>query len=352
MEDKEMNRMDCFFKDTKVGVFLGSWWVAILWFICGFVALAQSDFELLTNALAWLWLLIWLGPVLFMTYMTVEKYNEYLINKISCGIFDVDKKWPRDCVYDGFVMGNAENSEDRRNQFFLLEETMIGYGYKGIEKKKAMLKRKIKYTNIKISELEKMISYTTNTLLKKEHNWATWGGIANGLAGPVAGMMTALETEAENIKVREHNAIYGPVVAFLNSSKFDSIDREKEKLNKYYKMKELLPNVQILDDETERLFKNIEINNVSAVEYTDSAMIVSADFEVGKLLREYKNACLDGSIRAKIYQNKTLVGSAYFVLPVEGVSDKTNLCAVCTKGNFAKNCEIILEPVDLWVMTK
>ncbi len=350
-----MKRIDCFFSRTKKGAFIGGWWFSILWIISMIGVLVEDGIESFLDMGGFLivMLILFFAPLIFMISVTVDAYNKYLISKIGFGIFDVDKKWPEDCLYEGFIKGNAENSDERQKQFFLLEETMCGYGYRGLEKSKIMLERKIKYTKINMSELNLDVARNRNTFLKKEHNWATWGGIANGLAGPVAGIMTALETEAENVKVREHNAVYGPIVNFLNNNIYASINEEKSKLKKYDVMKtNLHQNVKILDEDTEKLFEKVEIGNITAIEYTDSAMIVSADFEVEKLLKEYKNASLDGAIRAKIYQNKTLVGSAYFVLPVEGISNKTNLCAVCTKGNFAKDCEIILEPVDLWVMTK
>lgn len=41
---------------------------------------------------------------------------------------------------------------------------------------------------------------------KAEKDWAVLGGIANGIAGPIAGVATAVDTMQENAKIRAGNA--------------------------------------------------------------------------------------------------------------------------------------------------
>lgn len=54
-------------------------------------------------------------------------------------------------------------------------------------------------------------------VLEKEKNWATHGGIASGLAGPGAGIATALNTMQENEKIKERNALQREAVSAVNT---------------------------------------------------------------------------------------------------------------------------------------
>ena len=42
--------------------------------------------------------------------------------------------------------------------------------------------------------------------LEQEHDWAVMGGLANGLAGPGAGIATAVNAQIENAQIRARNS--------------------------------------------------------------------------------------------------------------------------------------------------
>lgn len=180
---------------------------------------------------------------------------------------------------------------------------------------------------------------------EKEHDWAIHGGIANGLAGPIAGIATAINVESKNQKIREENAArreWGKQQKNYMDTLADRL--QKEALASEDLKKNL---VAIHSWSPVTLFEKIKFSTPKVTQnpQTNSITITT------EWTSYDKSICIDGSIRAKIYDKSTkkCVGCAYLNLPVDGTQKgRGKLSGIFTGAQ--KNCEytVKLEPADLW----
>lgn len=85
------------------------------------------------------------------------------------------------------------------------------------------------------------------------------------------------------------------------------------------------------------------------------AVVVEADFSVDKDYRIFDDISptIDGIVGARLFENGTRAGTAYFVFPVDGVHKKVRLASICTKTiKDNASYEIEYYPVDLWAIEK
>lgn len=184
---------------------------------------------------------------------------------------------------------------------------------------------------------------------EKEKDWALLGGIANGIAGPGAGISTAFNAMQENERIREENAKrrqQGAVMKayYINLAVRASQNRPSvlsmEQLNKKYEA--------IMSWSPDTLFSFIKIISKGARrDDISDAVTVSIKWE-----QTNKSICIDGTLRAKIYaypENKC-VGCAYLVFPKEGTAKFSGeISGVCAFPKIeARHYYAKIEPVDLW----
>lgn len=116
----------------------------------------------------------------------------------------------------------------------------------------------------KLDELSKRHAALTGAkytpVLEKEKNWATHGGIASGLAGPGAGIATALNTMQENEKIRERNALQREAVSAVNTYFQAHANSVWDQISGVRKELDVLPDKIVLD-------------NISAAELLDAYRI-------------------------------------------------------------------------------
>ena len=64
------------------------------------------------------------------------------------------------------------------------------------------------------------------------------------------------------------------------------------------------------------------------------------------------NVCIDGTIRATLYQNGSKMGDFLIPLPCYGVRDLPVTVSSCSLGahklNTVKSCEVVVSPLELW----
>lgn len=75
----------------------------------------------------------------------------------------------------------------------------------GRDKKKAMLLDRLNKANKEAASLDEGAQMLLKSGQQDEHDWATWGGVANGIAGVGAGVSTAIDIQAQNAKIRAQN---------------------------------------------------------------------------------------------------------------------------------------------------
>ena len=234
-----------------------------------------------------------------------------------------------------------------------LAECMKYYGYSGIEKRKAMLKDLAAEAKKEASDAEMRGQMVSRTMLQKEHDWATHGGIASGIAGPAAGVATALDIQAKNAAIREQNAKMMPYVAYVTSAYANDAQGYRAQYEKYTQDLKATNTKLVSSDSKEKVMENLCIEDAKYEVTSTGAVRVSATFSMNPEYRIFDSMkpTIDGCVAARLMKGKTCVGSAYFVFPVEGMIGKRSLSAICTKTTDPKaKYELKFEADNLWSM--
>ncbi len=166
---------------------------------------------------------------------------------------------------------------------------------------------------------------------QKERDWATWGGIADGLAGFGAGVSTAVDIQMQNIQIRAENEKRRQ--AALPGYMFMSNSAQGNRRNADAIMKEIENfKLKLVSDESSaELMKKISFNNTDVlVSETGAAMVcTSASLDPKFRIFDDVPAVVDGTIIAKIYDGDQLCGTAQMVLPVYGLGQDIPLNGIC-----------------------
>ncbi|MBR5515264.1 MAG: hypothetical protein IKU52_03570 [Clostridia bacterium] len=185
---------------------------------------------------------------------------------------------------------------------------------------------------------------------EKEKDWAIWGGIADGLAGPIAGVGVALETMKENEAIRARNEANKAWGVAQRQQLFEMASKAENNRPTHMSMMQINSlYAAIFSWSPMTLFSKLMFKNVIAEQNRETGTVtVSAEWSTLK-----NTVVIDGSIRAKLYNsNFKCVGCAYLNLPKTGTLDKTGkLSGVCVGLPLADNYSVQLEPVDLWELT-
>ena len=182
---------------------------------------------------------------------------------------------------------------------------------------------------------------------EKEKDWALLGGIANGIAGPGAGISTAVNAMQENERIRAENAKRRQQGAEMNAFYQDLAFRAAQKKPVARTMEQLDKEYDaIMSWSPKTLFSRIIIKSKTAIsDWKSGAVNVSVEWE-----QKNKSLCIDGALRAKIYAENKCVGCAYLVLPKEGTAKLSGkISGVCARPQIeASDYSVEIEPVDLW----
>lgn len=176
----------------------------------------------------------------------------------------------------------------------------------------------------------------------KEKDWATYGGIASGIAGEAAGVVTALNIQQQNAEIRTHNENLIKQNAQFQLSARSNIDNAKDEL---YKKRE--PIKTRLDNLSKRLvefpseIELLERLNPKIIEkmVTETKSIkISVRVEpVNQIIYGSVNAIADGSFKIFIIdQNDDIVDEAYFNLPKDGAVSQCIITGYSTKRIYKK----------------
>lgn len=227
-------------------------------------------------------------------------------------------------------------------------------GYQGKEKMRIMLTHSIQEHRRKIDQIVNKAASETPTL-EKEHNWGVWGGIADGLAGPAAGVSTALNVQSQNAQIRErNNARLNATLGLYTLAVMDA-GQIKREADYEQKVRDDLPE-KLLDDKTDPkdIFKqmqiidsNVEVSETGAFRVTASIHSRSTPKIFGDV-----SARIDGTILAHVYEDDRLVGTAKMVLPKLGITNKWEpIMGICLNGaDLRKKQTVKFEAGNLWMI--
>lgn len=211
------------------------------------------------------------------------------------------------------AMSEAEKKE--------LEKLLRYSEYYGREKRSAMLTDEIARLKQEAADLEADARVVVSMGQEKESDWATMGGIANGLAGPAAGLATAMELQAQNASIRAKNEAYKqtvmPASIWMKNKAMDK-EREAKKLStELHKLQEKL----ISDIPTDAVMNKLEISDVQMDITETGTCKISARIREKNPLFLYDDVPVraDGTILAHIQKGGREIGAAKLVLPMCGV---------------------------------
>lgn len=189
----------------------------------------------------------------------------------------------------------------------------------------------------------------------KEKDWAIAGGIASGIAGPAAGIATAMDIQAQNAQIREQNAqnraMYDTATMGAKGKvgeEIVAIHKELEEFDKNFEKEKIK---LVSETPKEKVFEKLSFDKTE-VSISETGAFKIKTFVSGCKFTIFDKlpAVVDGTIIATLYQNNIKVGDALLVLPEKGISTrarKTEGICIC---NADKNTpyEVKFAPYHLW----
>ncbi len=251
-----------------------------------------------------------------------------------------------------------------------LERVEQVVGKYGMEKRKEMLEilgsdlRQKIAALIRGEEAMKLLSTIYAQQEKKESDWAIIGGIAEGIAGPAAGIMAASQTIANNRKVQEHNAAMrkASMDIMRGSSSMVSDRYELERVyDKNIKLrKETEKKITLSKPNAEAIWNNIKKGEIKVKKNPSGVLAISFPVSINKpfILDVPENVTMvvDGTIKGEVWFEDRFVGDVFFPLPLYGIP--TNMTAEVTlDGMCGRSVEFdgeytvkIADKQNLWIM--
>ncbi|MGM9791504.1 MAG: hypothetical protein ACI3Y4_03775 [Candidatus Cryptobacteroides sp.] len=199
---------------------------------------------------------------------------------------------------------------------------------------------------------------------KKESSWAIMGGIAEGIAGPGAGIMAASQTIANNRKIQEHNAAMRKASMDIMSG-IPSMVGDKEKLYKEREkvkqaLKETESKVVLSKPTSEEIWKNITVGKAAVQKKPSGVLSVSVPVSLKEPFTldvpENVRMVVDGVLRGEVWFEDKWVDNVYFPFPMYGIPSnitaETILDGMCGRsveyeGEYTVK---IADTQNLWIM--
>ncbi len=217
----------------------------------------------------------------------------------------------------------------------------------------------------KMKEFEgKMADYSRKIGNKNtERSWAVMGGIAEGLAGPAAGVAAAANTMRKNEEARQRKQDWYDIADqferdSMRSRDWDRIFALEEKQREMQKELDQVK-LRVVFDEIDRdtIAKSLEVleEDVHA-RHNESPLEISVRIKnhfKPKNVPENASFMVDGTYVCEVYAGKMLVDSIILPLPKDGIPCGGEDVATGLCGKYATNQEpytIKLKPNKLWVM--
>ena len=243
----------------------------------------------------------------------------------------------------------------------------------GTEKRKAMLSKIIIARRVRKSELEKAqeamrtlgFAIASSAAEEKTTSWATVAGIADGLAGPVAGALAGAETMQRNAAVEARNQqnreavgrtavgiIKGSTSLYGDISSLESDIRSLSKEEDALRTKVVLGGTDVME-----LYDSLIITEI-CVKKSGEALTVSAKMQSTykpEGIPEHVRMTVDGTLTGRVMAGDLFVGTVCLPLPMYGVEcgAPTATVAETICDHYAKNDKpytVTFTPNNLWVM--
>lgn len=239
----------------------------------------------------------------------------------------------------------------------------------GIDKRIYMIEDAIQRINKKITDYKKGqeaikelgIMLSTSVKQEKKKDWALLGGIAEGIAGPGAGIAVAGNAIAENIAIEQRNALarqaanqtIQSIYSGASNLYTDIFELEKEESLMLEHLQDAKTKVVMEQYTTDKIFNSLTIT--SSVEKLASGNGLKLTVTVKNNFKADVPAdvqvAVDGTLSATIRFEDVLLDTVCVYLPLFGVSDHETLTMYTdfyVEAEGAYSVEI--EPNNLWIV--
>lgn len=238
----------------------------------------------------------------------------------------------------------------------------------GLEKRRAIVGKKIGELRKQVANRARSaqsmqdlgVLLATSAAKTPKNDWATLGGIANGIAGPGAGVAAALNAMADNARIEQNSAAANRMGAELWSHSYSTLDSINELERKIKELSEIEEDtkkkVVLTDVKNTELMKALQITSQRITKTSGNALVITAtvrnDYRPPNVPADVKMT-IDGTLTADVYCNKISVGKAILPLPFLGVecgkaTEITGICCFSLEGS--RQYTFSLSPNNLWVM--
>lgn len=205
----------------------------------------------------------------------------------------------------------------------------------------------LKYQRAIIAMRELGMIMQKSVYQKKEKDWAIMGGIASGVAGPIAGVATAVNAMRDNSEIRAENAMHKEWGRKQNEFFQNLAAQAKDESPSHISMDELEKKYEaILSWSPQTLLSLIFIRSIGTkIDNSTGAVTVNISWK-----QNDRSICIDGALRAELYtQEGACAGCAYLVFPKSGtVGFEGTLSGICSSPKHSDKYTVKITPVDLW----
>ncbi len=188
---------------------------------------------------------------------------------------------------------------------------------------------------------------------QRESNSGFWGGIADGLAGPAAGLATALDVEAKNRQIRASNQANLNAVAPLYMHSLSGSYTYEEKAQAIERLIEQTQVKLVEERPPADILSSLNITNPIVEVSETGAFYVKATVEAKEdfYIYEATPAVADGTITAHIWEGIRQIGTAQMVLPIDGTARKTDIIGMGLSGAYqARKYTVTFSATNLWLI--
>ncbi|MBQ7875331.1 MAG: hypothetical protein IJ306_09305 [Oscillospiraceae bacterium] len=217
-------------------------------------------------------------------------------------------------------------------------------------------------------EKEKFRKHIDYLRWKSEHNdadWAIAGGIAEGIAGPAAGVAVAMDTMAQNAKNAEDNQNMRDFATTLDYLSLNNLEPRFRKvdgeLDKIKEEQENAKNKVVLSKPNgKEIAKYLSVEKTDFDRMDDGVLEISAKLVLKESIKldvpKGTKMVVDGVISGKVFYEGKFVDDVKLVLPTYGITNISKRIAFATgyctksaeyKGNYTLE---ITDMTNLWVM--
>lgn len=258
-------------------------------------------------------------------------------------------------------MAREEEREKAKDEILYTQLTRYAK-YVGREKRIAMLSTVCEKYKESAETLESFSQavWSASQLREEESNWAVWGGIASAIAGPAAGMATALDIQAKtarkNAEIRAQNEKNKEVFASAINTSYMSAIEKRSMVQKAEDEIEKAKLKLVGDEPKEKCFERLKFNKTQISVTKSGSCIIDTTVSVKPFsIYDDVSAVVDGTIIAQVYDGDNMIGEAEMVFPVFGVGKDAKLTGIslfCGCSDDSSLYTVKFLPEHLWTMER